>query len=265
VQRRIVYFVLFAVLAAALFVALGFWQLRRRQERLALNAIVRGHFAAPTADFSALPHDTAQTRYRRARVSGIPDYEHEIVLAGRSRDGSPGVDIVTPVRIAGPAGGAVLVVRGWVYSPDAYHVDLARWHDRDSTFTGYVERIAPSTPGAIEEQARATSRMVQRLDSATVARLVPYPVARFYLVALEDSSSSWWRRDSAVNRVARLGPPVLDEGPHLGYAIQWFSFAAIAVFGAGAIAVKTRNETAQRQPVSLPRTESEAGNARRGD
>jgi surfeit locus 1 family protein len=26
-------------------------------------------------------------------------------------------------------------------------------------------------------------------------------------------------------------PAELDEGPHLGYAVQWFAFAGIALFG----------------------------------
>jgi cytochrome oxidase assembly protein ShyY1 len=29
----------------------------------------------------------------------------------------------------------------------------------------------------------------------------------------------------------RVPPPPLDEGPHKSYAIQWFSFAIIAVVG----------------------------------
>ena len=28
-----------------------------------------------------------------------------------------------------------------------------------------------------------------------------------------------------------MPPPPLDEGPHRSYALQWFSFAAIAIVG----------------------------------
>jgi cytochrome oxidase assembly protein ShyY1 len=34
--------------------------------------------------------------------------------------------------------------------------------------------------------------------------------------------------------------PALDEGPHRGYAIQWFAFAVIALVGAGAVVVRER-------------------------
>ena len=42
------------------------------------------------------------------------------------------------------------------------------------------------------------------------------------------------RIDSApprADRLATIDPPSLDEGPHRSYAIQWFSFAAIALVG----------------------------------
>ena len=240
--RRLVIFVVLAVLAAALFVRLGVWQLHRREERLALNALVRTRLIGPPTDFRALPRDTSQARYRRARVRGTPDYAHEIVLASRSRQGSPGVDIVTPFRIAG-YDTAVLVVRGWVYSPDSYHVDLERWHESDTTtFVGYVEHIVPSAGSAFGARTTFNDRVIQHVDSTSLSRLLPYPFAPFYVVALEDSTRVRAPTDSAVNRVARLDPPPLDEGPHLSYAIQWFSFALIAIVGTGVIAVRTRNE-----------------------
>jgi cytochrome oxidase assembly protein ShyY1 len=34
--------------------------------------------------------------------------------------------------------------------------------------------------------------------------------------------------------------PAPDEGPHRGYAIQWFAFAVIALAGAVIIAVRER-------------------------
>jgi cytochrome oxidase assembly protein ShyY1 len=36
----------------------------------------------------------------------------------------------------------------------------------------------------------------------------------------------------------RFGQPSVDEGPHMSYAIQWFSFALIAVIGAGLAVVR---------------------------
>ena len=36
--------------------------------------------------------------------------------------------------------------------------------------------------------------------------------------------------------------PALDDGPHRGYAIQWFSFAAIAIVGALAVVRRERRD-----------------------
>ena len=42
---------------------------------------------------------------------------------------------------------------------------------------------------------------------------------------------------------ARLPLPPLDEGPHLSYAFQWFSFAAIALGGLGIVLLNRRKGT----------------------
>jgi cytochrome oxidase assembly protein ShyY1 len=37
----------------------------------------------------------------------------------------------------------------------------------------------------------------------------------------------------------RWPTPALDDGPHLSYVVQWFSFALIIVVGTGALLRKT--------------------------
>ncbi len=222
VRNRLV-FVGFALAAAAVFVRLGFWQLSRRTERLTRNALIVSRALGPATDVFALPRDTAEVRFRRSRVAGVIDYDHELTYAARSFNGSPGVNFLTPVRVAG-TDTAVLVDRGWVYAPDGSTVDAAKWRDRDSVFVGYAEEL-PSTPGSTY-QNRPT--VIARLSYDVVAKALPYPVFPFYIVALGDSAN-------AADRVARLSIPPLGEGPHLSYAIQWFCFALIAVAGAAVV------------------------------
>ena len=227
--RRTVVFIVLAAAAAALFIRLGVWQLHRREERRARNALVSARLTSPPVDVVALPRDTVEARYRRVRGVGSPDYDHEVAWTARTHEGSPGVNLITPVRIAGHDT-AVLVNRGWVYAPDGATVDFAKWHDSDSVFTGYVEELAPGPNG----ESTRHPRMVIRLSAATVAHAFPYPVMPFYIVATGDSAM-------AADKPARLELPALDEGPHLSYAIQWFSFALIALVGAG-IVVKRRRD-----------------------
>ena len=227
-SRRSIVFCAFAVLAAALFVRLGFWQLARLRAKEQRNAVIAAQQGTQPVEFASLPADTAAARYRRAMVTGRFDYDHELVVSGRTHQGSPGVDIVTPMRVAG-TDTAVLVNRGWVYSPNGATVDRARWRERDSaTVTGYVELYAPDAPGIT---AAADRRIVRRLSRREAASRIPFPLAPYYLVATGDTARS---------HPVRREMPALDSGPHRGYAIQWFSFAAIALIGALAVIRRER-------------------------
>jgi len=222
--------VLFAVVSAAVFVRLGIWQLHRLGERRARNTVISDRLREAERDAGSLAlTDTTGIRFRRVRVTGTPDYDHELILAARSHKGAPGVNLLTPVRLAG-RDTAVLVNRGWVYSPDGATVDHARWRERDtSTVTGYIEVYAPDA--GVTKVAREP-RLVRRLSRGELAPRISYPLAPYYLVATGDSA------DGA--HPARRELPALDEGPHRSYALQWFSFMAIALAGAGLVIARER-------------------------
>lgn len=239
--RRLFVFLTLAVAAAAVCIRLGVWQLSRLAERRARNRAVATRFTAPPVPYRALPSDTAGRHYRRVVVAGRPDYAHEFVLANRTRDGSPGVHIVTPVRVAPAAGGPggdtlVLVNRGWVYSGDGTRVPLARWREGDSlTVAGYVElpsrRPGVARLGGVAGEGRGYAAY-RFLDPATVAADVGAPVTRDYVVAEPPPGEE----QPPPDRPVRVPPPALDEGPHQSYAIQWFSFATVALVGGAAYA-----------------------------
>jgi surfeit locus 1 family protein len=228
-SRRTLVFCACAIVAAALFIRLGFWQVSRLHERQARNAVVAAQQRSTPVPLAALPRDSAAAHYRPASLEGRFDYEHELVVTSRTRRGSPGVELLTPVRIAG-SDTAVLVNRGWVYSPDGGRVDRSRWREGDSAHvTGYVEMYSPD--------AGATSsandpRIVRRVSRQELAAKIPYPVAPYYLVSTGDSASP--------THPARREIPALDDGPHRTYAVQWFCFAAIALGGAAAVVWRER-------------------------
>jgi surfeit locus 1 family protein len=227
-SRRSIIFCLFALLAAFLFVRLGFWQLARLHAKLQRNATIAAQQRAQPVEFASLPRDTATAHYRRASASGVFDYESELVASARTYQGSPGVELITPLRLAG-SDTVVLVDRGWVYSPDGSSVDRARWREGDSvTVAGYVEQYAPD---AGTTAARRDPRIVRRISRREASSRISRPLAPYYLVQTGDTASS---------HPVRREMPALDEGPHRGYAIQWFSFAVIAVAGAVAVTVRER-------------------------
>ena len=229
--RRLVAFVALATVLGALFVRLGFWQLDRRAERRAMNQNVADRLRIPAVPFEELLSDPDATN-RRAAVRGMPDFDNEVIVTGKSRNGSPGVHILTPFRVAG-SDTAVLVNRGWVYSPDAATVDLNRWREQRSTFAGFIQRLPMTEPAAASGGRSVARARALRVPSVpAVERLLPYHVHSLYLVA-QDSAAG----DSVP---VRLEPAVPSDGPHLSYAIQWFAFAAIALIGAAAVVRRER-------------------------
>ena len=225
-----------AIVLAVIFSALGFWQLRRLAERRAQNAVLSSRrFHAPI-ELSDVAKDTGSARFRRVRIRGAYDYADQFALTLRTRNGSPGVDIITPVSRAG-TDTLVLVNRGWIYAPDGITADLTKWPEGDSVNAiGFVETFAPGPPYLPRSPGRL--RAYRWLDRATIEKDLRRPVAPFYVVLAPDSETGYpmpRATPASEERVRETPPRVeprgLDEGPHKSYAIQWFSFAAISILG----------------------------------
>ena len=251
-RTRIVLLATFAIIIATVCVRLGFWQLDRLEERRAENARVAAGLAGAPIAIGTVSVDSSQSRAQRVEVRGTYDFAHEVTLINRSRDGAPGVHILTPLRVPG-RDTAVMVNRGWVYSPDGATIDVTRWREPvDARGTAYVSWLGTaSTVGDSAGRVATDSgaRRVTRLQHATVARLVPYPIAPYQLILIEDAAmdaaggagyggGSPAPFGTAVvdsTRPVRIPLPALDEGPHKSYALQWFAFAAIAIVGTAAV------------------------------
>jgi surfeit locus 1 family protein len=227
-RRSTILFLVIAIASAAGCIRLGFWQLDRRQERRQRNAIVAERMKASPVPVGTLTEDTSTIRFRRVRVSGQPDFEHEFLLTLRGHNGSPGVDVITPFRVAG-TDTAILVNRGWIYSPDGMTAELARWREPDTAFTGYVELF---DTGSSSDSVRRNG--IRRMSYDAIARTLPYPIRTFYVVATADSTPP-----GGTKGVVRLALPALDEGPHMSYAFQWFAFGTIALVGGGIVAARS--------------------------
>ena len=216
-----------ALLVAAICVRLGVWQLDRLHERRQGNALLLAARARPPlAVDGSLSADSARDRHLVAR--GVYDYAHERLWHGRSYEGVPGVDLVTPLRLAG--GGAVLVDRGWAPSPDAYHVDQAAYREGDSVVVLGLGMLAPRARGDVDPVALRDS--------------VPYRLLPFVIQQLPPSTAPYRPLPPGL---IRWSTPELSDGPHLSYAIQWFSFAVIIGVGSLALARK-RAAVAELEP-----------------
>jgi surfeit locus 1 family protein len=146
------------------------------------------------------------------------------------------VHFITPLRLAG-SDTVVWVNRGWAYAPDGMSIDPAQWRERDSaTVRGYLMDFAEASATPLSAPTRP--RVIRRLDRDSLAVRAGAPIARAVLYQTSDSVP---REGTPV----RIPVPALDEGPHRSYAVQWFSFAAVAVIGAMvAIGVEGRRRRA---------------------
>ncbi len=248
---------LLALAAAATCVRLGIWQLDRLEQRRTRNAAVSERIAAEPVTLTSIRPDTTGMIFRTVTVEGEFDHDRTIIWRNRTFNGAPGVQVLTPLRVPG-SHTAVLVDRGWVPAPDGSTADLDGI-DRPLTarVTGLVIPLedgddeAPSG-AALDPHAGGAFRAAwTRLEYAGIARQMPYPIAPFYVQELPEPGVYEPRLP------ARIPPPRLDEGPHLGYAIQWFSFATIALVG-WVIVVLRRSSAGSRTraPDPLPDRET---------
>jgi surfeit locus 1 family protein len=228
---------LLALTVAAVCVRLGFWQLDRLQQRRERNAALERALALPplrlTGDsLAAVARDPTPYLRRRVVVRGVYDPAGEVVLRGRALEGRPGVHLVTPLRIEG-TGRAVLVDRGWVPSADAATVDPRAYaQPGPRELRGILLPFPDPRYGTAPVATTVGGTPVvsyQRLDPRELQRGGP-PLLGAYVQRLPGGGEAGGPRPIPL--------PPLDEGPHLGYAIQWFGFAAVAVGGLLAVALR---------------------------
>lgn len=221
-SRRIL--IVLLLMAAAVCLRLGFWQLGRLQDRRAANRLAADARAAPPVRLPEASSAAGDLAFRRVEAVGRYDHEHEVVLRGASLNGLPGVTVVTPLRLA-ESDTALLVTRGFVPSPDAVTARLDSLREPGEVRVRGIALPIGAGEGRPLERRGATTW--GRLDTAALRAHLPYPV---YPVALRQSP------DSALPRLPRrLEPPPLDDGPHLNYAVQWFLFAGMAAVFAGVV------------------------------
>jgi surfeit locus 1 family protein len=213
---------LVVVLLAAIFVRLGFWQLTRLDERQAENALGEQRLAiAPVALADLLAtagEDLSSIEYRPVIVTGAFDTEEEVLIRSQVELGQAGFHVITPLR---SDQGSVLVNRGWVpLIMDAPPVDAVA-PAGPVDVEGWIHLNEPRPRFGAEEPA-GHNDVFNRVDIDRIASQLPYEVAPVYVVAMGDDTELPLPTDP---------PDFSNEGPHLGYALQWFGFALVALVG----------------------------------
>jgi surfeit locus 1 family protein len=215
---------LLVVLLIVAMVDLGFWQLRRLDERREHNALVEGREDQPVVPVDDLvqPGDggdaVGAARFRTVTATGTYDADATIEVRNRTQDGVAGVWMLTPLVL--DSGDRVGIVRGFVPLGANGDPHPTAPPDGQVTVTGAVadptkfDGTAPRDVDDITDQTDVLPAVVL-LDRSDPGEPE----------ALTDST------DDPSTAIAKVPPPELGEGPHFSYAVQWFIFTTIALVG----------------------------------
>ena len=226
---------LLVLVIAAACVRLGVWQLDRLAERRARNAEIAAANAEPVvaldaAGFARAAADPAAFAWRRAEARGRFAPAGDVIVRGRAMGGKPGVHLLSP--LVTEAGEVVFVLRGWVPAADAASARAAEFRtDSAVSVSGVLLPIRRDVDGGFPAPGReGADTTYRRLDLAVALARAPGPVLPLVLQRLPDGA------DAAPPVAVPLPPP--GEGNHLSYAVQWFSFAAIALIGFAVVVIR---------------------------
>jgi surfeit locus 1 family protein len=227
-SRRWILASLLVAIGAGVCVRLGIWQLDRLAQRRAFNAQVQAMrglapLVLPAGD------DLTKMEWRAVRAVGTYDFANQAVIRNQYNGDEYGFHLVTPLRLAD--GEAVLVDRGWI--PAEGNAEPADWRRYDgppaASISGIVRlgQTIPSFGGVPNPTLTPGQTRLDfwvYLDLGRMGQQLQYPVLPAYIQLDPDSN--------------RTVPPIpsqpeldLSEGPHQGYALQWFSFAALLLVG----------------------------------
>ena len=210
---------------------LGRWQFHRLHDREQTNSQVRANLAA-----AATPVDRvlapgrpppAGVEWRRVSATGTYEPSRSVVIRYQTRNGSSGVDVVTPLRT--PSGTSLLVDRGWLATGNVGvdKVDAPAPPAGRVRITGFVR--ADATGGA----ATVADRSARAISSVEIGKALAVPVYGGFVDLEKETPAPRTSLEAAE-------PPDLGNGPHFFYGLQWWFFGLLAVFGFGYLAYDER-------------------------
>ncbi|CAN5741657.1 SURF1 family protein [soil metagenome] len=220
-------FHLLVVGAVVLMVNLGFWQLRRLDEKHERNARIEQRIdEAPVALSELLPVELdatdappADAEWRPITATGVYELGETVSVLNRSQDGAAGDMVVTPLRL--DDGRLLLVERGFV--PLA--ADAADAPSGEVTVTGRLRASQQHQPGQLSDPADGVLDAVLRFDIPRLAEQLDGPVVPMYIELTASTPAE------ATPYPAPVTPPELTNGPHPSYAVQWFVFSICVAVG----------------------------------
>ena len=207
-----------AVVAVAVTLRLGAWQLDRAGQKLALQAAIQQREAMPPVSRDDLLQSraTQELLHRPVVLHGNWLSRHTVFLDNRQMQGRPGFYVVTPFQLEGSAA-VVLVERGWV---------PRNFEQREKlppvpTAPGRVElrgRIAPPPAKLYEFAGVQAGAIRQNLDLAQFRAETGLSLLDFAVRQTQESADGLLRD---------WPEPASSAATNYGYAFQWWAMSGL--------------------------------------
>lgn len=234
------------LILAVVFVSLGNWQLNRAEYRRIIAETITAGQDATIVTLSTQSTLDGLLPWQPASVTGTWRPEQSFLLDNRNLDGRPGLWLATPLELAPDR--SLLVVRGWLARPIAQFNGLPEITAPNGLITleGEVATHIPrlyslgeeepiqfidkTTLTIREDQTTLALKDLPRRQNVSITELSDDLDQAFLPFVLLQTSTV------ADDLFVRQWPkPSIDADKNVGYAIQWFGFAGIALVAIGVL------------------------------
>ncbi|MFT3850314.1 MAG: SURF1 family protein [Propionivibrio sp.] len=215
-----------AALCIPLFLAAGQWQWNKAALKAERQLQRDTRSAQPALAMPATPADAATLADRRFFAEGGYEPQFQILIDNRTYNEQAGYHVVTPLRIAG-SDVRLLVNRGWIAAPAERQVVPSFATPAGRVRVDGVAVVPPArffSLGSPSETGPAWQTVWQNLDLERYRAAVDFPVQPVVL-QLDPAASA---RDAGGGFVREWSRPDDKRLINVGYALQWWTFAATA-------------------------------------
>jgi len=211
-----------AVLALALFIRLGYWQLSRAEEKEAQFLQLQTYAKQPAITIPPTLVDLEGIKFRRAEVRGYLVAELTVLLDNKVYNGVAGYHVLTPLRIEN-SNMHVLVNRGWI-AAGANRMELPKVNTPAGHISIIGTVISPDIKTIALSTDQVSGKVWQNFELARYQEMVDIVLQPIML--LQDENVDWVA-DGLIRKWER---PDSGSAKNFGYAVQWFSLAVVTFF-----------------------------------
>jgi len=188
-----------------LFCSLGTWQVYRLQWKLDLISEINNGLNSEPVFYS----NANVINYQKVKFNGIFIFEKQIYLYSLNNKGTPGYDIITPIKIK--SNEILLVNRGWIKKDLKGNKGIN--NIKSNSFEGIIKKITKPNPFKPDNDIKNNIWYSLKLED--LENFTGYKLKNFVLF-LQNNQNNLVKN--------KIVSPDLPNN-HLKYAITWYSVA----------------------------------------